>query len=412
MRSPIWLSALAAGAVLAPAAQAGPLTFDEAVARADADSPGLRAAALQIESARAAARAAGALPDPQLKVGVENYPVSGPMAGRLGEEPMTMAVVGVMQEIPNRARRQAEAGLARAEISAAQARRLLEQRRARTGAATAWLDLHFAQQRLAAVDEVLEQLGPLWDAAPSAVASGASRPAAALSPVRMRAELEDRRSELAAAVGKARAELVRWTGDPSPSVVGPAPQLDLDPAALRAALPDLPTLLAYDSAAERARGALDLAKAAKRPDWALEASYGRRDPRFGDMVSIGVSVRLPLFAASRQDPLIAARTADAARVGAEREAARRELAAALEADLAGHAMHHEQWARARDVVLPAARRQADLETASYAAGRADLEAVVEAFTALADAQLAVLDREAAMARDNARIAITYGSEAR
>ena len=129
---------------------------------------------------------------------------------------------------------------------------------------------------------------------------------------------------------------------------------------------------------------------------------------FGDMVSAGVTVRLPLFPGRRQDPLIAARTADAARVGADRETARRQLAAALEADLADHVMHHEQWMRAQTVVLPAARQQADLETASYGAGRAGLAEVLQAFTDLADARLTLLEREAAVARDAVRISLTYG----
>ena len=74
-------------------------------------------------------------------------------------------------------------------------------------------------------------------------------------------------------------------------------------------------------------------------------------------------------------------------------------------------MRREQWLRTRDVVLPAAKRQADLETASYAAGRAGLSEVLDAFTRLAEAQLAAIDREAALARETVRIDITYGSDA-
>ena len=132
---------------------------------------------------------------------------------------------------------------------------------------------------------------------------------------------------------------------------------------------------------------------------------------FGDMVSAGVTIRLPLFAGRRQDPLIAARTADAARVDVEAEVARRALRAGLEADLADHLMHHQQWMRARDVVQPAARQQADLETASYGAGRAGLSDVVQAFTDLAQARLTTLEREAAVARDAVRITLTYGVDA-
>ena len=87
------------------------------------------------------------------------------------------------------------------------------------------------------------------------------------------------------------------------------------------------------------------------------------------------------------------------------------LRAGLEADLADHLMHHEQWMRTHDVVLPAARQQADLETASYGAGRAGLSDVLQAFTDLVEARLTTLEREAAVARDAVRITLTYGADA-
>jgi cobalt-zinc-cadmium efflux system outer membrane protein len=398
--------------VLACSAKAEPLTYDQALTRAAASAPALTASDLRLQAARAAARAAGRLPDPQLKLGFENYPVSGPMAGRFGADEMTMATIGVMQEIPNGRTRQAEVAGARAEIGIAQAQAVMTARDVRLGAALAWIDLYYAEARLAALDAVLREIEPLWTAAPAGVASGADRPASALGPVRRRAALLDQRDELAAAAGRARAELARWTGDPAPTVSGAPPAPTLDSEGLRADLEQHSTLRAYDSARSKAQADIDLARAAKRPDWAVEASYGRRDPMFGDMVSAGVTVRLPLFPGRRQDPLIAARTADASRVAVEAEAARRTLRAGLDADLADHMMHHDQWVRAGDVVLPAARQQADLETASYGAGRAGLADVLQAFTDLAEARLTLLEREAAVARDAVRITLTYGADAR
>lgn len=118
---------------------------------------------------------------------------------------------------------------------------------------------------------------------------------------------------------------------------------------------------------------------------------------------------LPLFARSRQDPRIAARQSARVQAEAQREETRRALAADLEAALADHQMHHSQWERARDVLLPLARTRAELETASYSAGRASLTDAIEAKTALADAELAVLEREALVAADGVRLTITFGS---
>src|SRR5690606_10997653 len=146
----------------------------------------------------------------------------------------------------------------------------------------------------------------------------------------------------------------------------------------------------------------------KRPDWSFDLSYGRRAERYGDMVSIGATVRLPLFTSKRQNPMIDASIADAGAARAAEENVRRGLMADLDAGIADHLMHHEQWQRARDTLLPLARQRADLEIASYAAERASLTDMIAAQAMLADASLSTLDREAAVARDAARLVLTYG----
>jgi len=400
---------LAAG-LLAGAAHAAPLTYAQALDAAAANAPALRAAALQVDAAKASAKAAGALPDPKLALGLDNFPVSGPMAGRLGADEMTMGRVGFSQDMPSAAKRQARIGRAEADIVAAGAESAVEARQVRVATALAWIQLLYAQRKLTALDGVVAQLAPLWSAAPSGVSSGRSRPAQALEAAQMRAALEDRRSEAVSELGRTRAMLTRWTGDADPQAVGEAPDLDLAPAGLRAAIDRNPAVLAKDAAARQAQADVALAKADKRPDWSWEVAYQRRDPMFGDMVSAGVSISLPLWGKSRQDPMIAARAASAGRADAQREDARRALAAQLEADLADHVMHHEQWLRARDTLLPLAKQRAQLETAAYGAGSAGLPDVLVAFSGLADAQLTTLDREAAVAIDATRLTLTYGND--
>lgn len=403
------LAAAAAWLAAAPAA-AAPITLAAALERAEAQAPQLQAAALQEEAARAASRAAGALPDPKLQLGLENVPVSGPGAGRFSADEMTMARFGLVQELPNGAKRRAERERAQTGIAAAFAARRATGRDVRAAAAAAWVDLYYAERRLAALDQAVASLSPLWDAAFASVASGAARPAAGPEGQRLRAELADRRSERVAAVAVARARLARWTGDAAAEPAGPAPPLDLDVAGLRAGLDRHPLLEVRDASIRQAGAEVDLARAGKRPDLGLELAYQRRDPMFGDMVSVGVTVSLPVFARTRQEPIIAARTAAFGQARAERDAAARSLAAELEAGLADHAMLREQWLRARDTLLPLARTRADLETASYAAGRAGVADVTEALSARAEAQLTLLEREAALARATARLTHTLGSD--
>src|SRR3546814_8635313 len=91
-------------------------------------------------------------------------------------------------------------------------------------------------------------------------------------------------------------------------------------------------------------------------DWSSDVCSSDLDPQFGSMVSVGATMTLPLFPGLRQNPRIEAARADAVAAGAEKEDIRRTLEAQLETALAEHAMHHDQWVRARDTLLPLAQQ--------------------------------------------------------
>ena len=397
-------------AALPGMALADPLTFSEALSRAQAQAPSLRARALDVEARRSSATSAGQLPDPRLGVGLDNYPISGPPAFSLDRDEMTMARIGISQDVPNGAKRRARTGRAQADIGVAEADAEAEARRVRVATALAWIDLAYAERRLAAVDKALAELARYVSPAASSVVSGSARPAQTLDIRQAVAVLEDRRSEVAAEVARARATLSRWTGDPRPEIEGPVPEFAIDPDRLRVALerhPDLAAAIARVNAAEAEVG---VARAEKRPDWGFELAYQKRGSSYGDMVSLGATMSLPLFAKRRQDPRIDAAVAGEGAALAQREDLRRALAADLEAGIADHIMHHEQWMRAQGTLLPLARQRVDLETVSYSAGRATLLDLIQAQTMFADAALQTLDREATVARDAARLVLTYGGD--
>ena len=70
----------------------------------------------------------------------------------------------------------------------------------------------------------------------------------------------------------------------------------------------------------------------------------------------------------------------------------------------------QQWERARDQLLPLARDRAQLETASFAAGRADLVEVIAAKSALALLELEILEREQMAVEAAATLSLTYGED--
>src|SRR3546814_8249105 len=115
---------------------------------------------------------------------------------------------------------------------------------------------------------------------------------------------------------------------------------DLDLIELRRTLESNPGIILADTAEQRARAAIDLARADKRPDFGVNVSLGRRNPDFGNVVSVMGSVTLPIFAGRRQEPRIAAAEAQAAAALAERADALRELEAQFAADLAARSEEH------------------------------------------------------------------------
>jgi len=403
------LCILLLGAALPSAALAGPLTFDDALAKAKAGAPSVKAKALSADATRSARIAAGQLPDPKLALGIDSFPISGPLAFEPQRDNFTWARVGISQDIPNLAKRRAQRGRADADIAVADAGTVVEIRTVQVHTAIAWINLAYAERRLAALDEVLARLGRIVRTTPSAVASGNARPAQTLAGRAALARLQDRRDELVSAVARAKADLTRWTGEADPEIAGAVPDLAVDPARLRAGLERHPSLALLTAQAGRADADMRLAQADRRPDLGVDLSYQRRDPRFGNYVSAGVTIALPLFKKRRQDPLIAARAADAGSARANADAALRALTADLEAGLADHVMHHDQWMRARDVLQPLAQERVTLEVASYAAGRASLVDLVEAHSALADAILETLNREATVAADGVRLNLLFGN---
>lgn len=176
---------------------------------------------------------------------------------------------------------------------------------------------------------------------------------------------------------------------------------------MRSTLERNPEIILAAAQVRQAQAEIELARSEKRPDFGISASYGVRERQFGDVFTVMGSITLPLFGKHRQEPLIAAAEADARAARAMREDRLRDLEAQFEADLAVWRSAHRQWQRAREELLPLARERADLEMASFAAGRAELLDVIDAIKALALLEIEILEREQATAEAAVKLRLTY-----
>lgn len=392
----------------AQAAHAQSVGFEETLAAVRAEQPLLEAGALRVQARREAAEAADELPDPRVRAGIINLPVTGPAAfDPYGQLP-TQIAIGVEQEIPNIARRRARYGIAGSEIRLAEARLGMTERTIVAEAGTAWVSLYYAQQRLELARLAFADLSGLVPVANSAVASGSARPAESLAIRRELLGIDDAITAIEAERETAQARLSRYIAADEPAASGTPPPADVDTEGLRFQLETNPELLVAEARRRRAAAGIELARAEKRPDFGISVTYGRRNPDFGDAVSVMGSVTLPIFTDRRQNPRIAAAEAEAAAALAERDDRLRAVTAQFEADLAAWRSAMSQWERARDELLPLARDRADLETTSFAAGRADLVDVIAARSALVLLELEILEREQRAIEAAAMLRLTYG----
>ena len=401
-----WL--LACAVTLAPAANAQDLSYSEALERAARDGPTIVARSAALEAATRGIGPAGALPDPELVLAIENVPATGPDRYRLDRDEMTMQRVGVMQEMPSFAELGARRAMARAEAERAGAGLELGRLEARLGAAQAWIGLYYAERRVAVLERLEREARASAEAARARLASGAGSVDEAIAAEVEAARIEDRSAVAGAAVIAMRAELRRWIGSGADQPLGDeAPVFVIDAEMLRHHLRRHPALAAFDAETDVAQAGLAMARAERWPDWSWEVSYGRRDPALEDMASVEVRVGLPLFQAWRQGPLVDARRADLARVGAERDATLREHEAMLEAGIAQHAALTASVARARELRLPRARQRAEAASAAFAAGNSTASELIAARRDALEAELDLLMLEERLAMTGAALTLQY-----
>ncbi len=392
---------------LAPASYAQSIGYEEALRAVVSEQPQVRARELQLDARRSVADAADELPDPRLRAGIQNLPVTGPAAFEIDRQLPTQIQVGVEQDIPNLAERHARARVAAADIDLASAQLTRAQLMARLGAGEAWISLAYTQQALNVTDDALRQIERLVPLARSAVAAGSARPAESLEIRRAVLEVEDVRTRLEGDLDAARAMLARYAAVQDAVATGAIPAADVDVERLRATLELNPDIILAIAQVRQADARIDLARSEKRPDFGINLSYGRRDPMFGDVVSVMGSITLPIFAGRRQNPRIAAAEAEASAAQAIQLDRLRELQAQFEADLAAWRSAYRQWQRATEELLPLAQSRADLERASFAANRAELLDVIEAIKALALLQIEILEREEATVEAATTLRLTY-----
>jgi outer membrane protein TolC len=410
VRSP----SLAVLALVAPLACAQPLTLEEALRSAEAQSPRLAAQRSTLDSAGHQAARAAELPDPRLRLGIDNLPITGEDRFRYDRDFMTMRSIGWMQDFPNGAKREARG--VRAERARDVERALLASQRAllHRELALAWFEVHIAERSRGALETLVRQFAAQADTVAAGVARGTQTAAESFMLRGAVEQARDRVLDQQRMISRARAALEAFLGPDARRPLGAPPdttQLPHSTEALLVRLGELPQLRVYHEREGLARAEADLARTAKIPDWSLEIGYAQRRPAFSNMLSVMLAFELPWQAERRQDRDIASRLAEVEQVRAQREDARRMHEAELRGWLADHETATRRIERYRASIQPLARERVSAALAAYQGGRGELASVLEAQRAVTEVELALIAIEAERAKAWANLGFQYPHEA-
>jgi outer membrane protein TolC len=395
-------------AMLVPLARAGepPLGLAEALAISEQRSAKLAAQSAAISAATEQVGRSSALPDPKLRVGVDNLPVSGPDAYSLTSDFMTMKRIGVMQEVPNSDKRKARGERAAREQALESVSLDAQRAQLRQDTAVSWLELHYAERTRDALGELVRQFELETATVSAAVSAGRVSPAGAVALRSALESMRDRVLDQQRAVLRAQASLAALVGGAARRPLGRAPDtgsLEHGPDTLISGLETHPSLRVYKEREALAQSEVALATSSARPDWSVEVLYGQRTPNFSNMLTVMFSIDLPIDKAKRQDRDVAARASQLDRARLESEEARRVHEADVRALISDWEIAGQRVRRFDTVLLPLARERTELALAAYRGGRGELGAVLEARRAGVETQLSLLSAELERGRAWARL---------
>jgi cobalt-zinc-cadmium efflux system outer membrane protein len=395
-------------------AHRGADAVDSLVALALEVNPSINAAEHAVDAARARVGPAGALPDPMLSAGIMNFPISEPGF----DDFMTMTTVGVGQRLPFPGKLSLATRAAELELRAAQSRLEAVCLELEADVRTAWYELAFLDRSLEVIGDNQTLLVNLIGVTESRYGVGTGGQQDVLRARVEAARLAEEAVALAEARGAALARLNALLNRPSAT---PVERPRIPERIARAAVSDSPDQIRFASAALGARAAdsplpplvelqeraiannprlsaheaaiaaqetrVELAGRAHLPDFDLSLQYGQRMER-ADMVSVMVSVPVPVNRRDRQDQQVAEARAELAAMQAGHHQMINELRATVAERYAQLERDRAQLALFVRAIVPQGRASLESATAAFQVGLADFMTVVDNQATLFDYEIA------------------------
>jgi len=380
-------------------AQSAALTLDDALQLSLTRAAAVKSADASIQASRELAVKADQLPDPTLKVGIDNLPVTGADRYSTTSDFMTMRRIGIEQEWVSSDKRAARAEQAQRAVEMENATYLETIANVREQTAKAWLNVLYAQRKLSLFDQMEKNAANNFNALKATHRAAATTAEDVIQSQAMLLLAQDARKRAELEQRTAQRSLSRWTGIAAPTVADETPTL-------RSHVANIPTeeLEKYHPMLLAARSAIALADADSNvavkdssPNWSVEASYSQRGSQYSNMVSVGISIPLTLNRERRQNRDIAEKAALGTKARMDYEETLRSLREEIENLSATIDSDKERIAFLNTNLLPAAKLQVQLAEAAYRSGTGKLATVFAARKNLLDQQMQILELEQAAA---------------
>lgn len=340
-------------------------------------------------------------PDPVLRVGIENLPVTGADQFSINQDFMTQRSIGVTQEITRGDKKRLRGEHYEREADKVLAEKAEMALAIQRDTAQAWLDRYYSEASAELIGEQIRQAEGEIEAAQTSYRSGRGSQSDVLAARATLVGLRDRASEIARKVRTAKIALVRQIGEPGDLPLAGKPAIDhipIDPGMLDKHVAMHPEIIVLAKQEDLAATDARLAQANRLADWSVDLSYGQRGPQYSNMASIGVSIPLQWDQANRQDRDVAAKFAQAEQIRAQREEAMRAAIAEVRSMIADWDSARERQARLEQELVPLAAERTQAELSAYRSGKSSLSDVLVARRNEVDARLQALQMEAEAAR--------------
>jgi outer membrane protein TolC len=395
-RAPLRAQSLFAALILtsvAAYAQETPVTLDAALQAATDHSAAMGAAQASVRASSEAAVRAGQLPDPTLRAGIDNLPVTGQQKYTIGQDFMTMRRIGIEQEWVSGDKRRLRSELANGVVDRERAGYLGQLANTRQQTATAWLNAIYAKKAVSLQRELVDHMTHELDATKASYRGAKATAADVTQAQAMLAQTQDQLLKAQQTLQTSFIGLSRWTATPVSDVTGepPAPQSYVSSLPPEELSQVQPVLVAASRDIAVADADTAVANSNRSPNWTWEVAYQQRGGAYSNMVSVGVSIPLPINRKNRQDRDASEKAELGTRARLMYEDAQRQVEADIQTQSATLASGRERIANLTHSMLPAADQRVQLATAAYRTGTGSLADTFAARRAQLDAELQVLD---------------------